>query len=62
MEIEVTLNSFVRLAGRVVKRVFSFVILKLLAVLFASSYEEFSLQTIPLFAFVFLLSPVLFQE
>lgn len=61
MEVGVTWSFFVRLAGRIVKRVFNLVTSKLLAILFANSYEEFSLNTIPLFAFVFLLSPVLFQ-
>lgn len=63
MEAGVTWSFFVRLAGRIVKRVFNLVtFLKLLAILFANSQEEFSLNTIPFFAFVFLLSPVLFQE
>ena len=63
MEVGVTWSFFVRLAGRIVKRVFNSVTFsKLLAILFANSYEEFSLNTIPLSAFVFLVSPVLFQE
>lgn len=55
MEMEATSNSFVKLAGRVVKRVLNFIISKLLAILFASSNDEFSLQATPLFLSCFLL-------